>query len=390
MGLKKKDTIQIQNSIPGPAISTANRVPMKAPGINALNELAANERPGVIFPLEPDQSRVPRMSFRLKNGYLSCGNFKKMVSTMPATANRTDRTRDRFIARVFRTSICLPVVSTSLRWSVVYFLLFAWLPGLNAQTVELGLQLAGHHRFEDAFSRGIRKFRTSIFIEPIRYSDAEPMERLYQTEFFFRFNDFIGPEHYTGITIGSYSMPSFSVQHVESSGRFLTSQMDFNMTYFLLGYHYVRPMRSFLRGWRWEAGGGFGIIPSATWRVRGIQRTAFEIRDYSATHRARSGTMARLELAVSRPFPYSILRMGIRWDYALLGDFRGNLRDTDADYYTLGDGSIALLPDIADLATVNQQLAQASTSVFTNSAIREKTRGTFGSMGLFVSFGFRF
>lgn len=216
------------------------------------------------------------------------------------------------------------------------------------------------------------------------------MDTLYQTEFFFRFNDFIGPEHYTGITIGSYSMPEFQVSHLESSGRFLQTSMDFSLTYFLLGYHYVRPMPRYLRGWRWEMGGGFGLIPSATWRVRGIQRTAFELRDYSATHRARSGTMARLELALSRPFRHSVIRMGLRWDYALLGDFRGNLRDSDAQYYTLADGSIALLPDILDLASINQQLASASTNIYTNSVIREKTRVTFGSMGFFVSAGFRF
>ena len=106
--------------------------------------------------------------------------------------------------------------STALRGFAVYFLCFAAWPGaLSAQSFELGLQFSAHERFEDSFSRGIQKFRTSIFIEPIRYSEAEPMNRLYQTEFFFRFNDFIGPEHYTGITIGSYSMPSFSVQHLE-------------------------------------------------------------------------------------------------------------------------------------------------------------------------------
>ncbi|HBS05904.1 MAG TPA: hypothetical protein DEA96_13125 [Leptospiraceae bacterium] len=281
--------------------------------------------------------------------------------------------------------------STALRGFAVYILCFlAWPATVSAQSFELGLQFSAHQRFEDSFSRGIEKFRTSIFIEPVRYSEADPIERMYQTEFFFRFNDFIGPEHYTGITIGSYSMPSFSVQHLESSGRFLVSSMDFSLTYFLFGYHYVRPMSRFLRGWRWEAGGGFGLVPSATWRIRGVQRTGFELRDYSATHRARSGTMARLEVALSRPYKYSVFRMGLRWDYALLGDFRGELRDSGADYYTLGDGSIALLPDIADLATINQRLAEASTSVFTNSAIREKTRVTFGSMGLFVSFGFRF
>ncbi|MCB1170392.1 MAG: hypothetical protein KDK25_08665 [Leptospiraceae bacterium] len=294
---------------------------------------------------------------------------------------------ERLLARI---SIILRV-STSFRQFAVYFLcLSAFSGGLSAQTIELGLQFSANHRFDDAFSQGIRKFRTSLFIEPVRYSDAESMDRFYQREFFFRFNDFIGPAHYTGITIGSLFMPSFGVRHFESSGRFLDASMDFSFTYFLLGYHYVRPMRSYLRGWRWEAGGGFGLIPTATWRVRGVQRTAFEVRDYTATHRARSGTMARLEVALSRPFSFSVFRMGLRWDYALLGDFRGNLRDSDSQYYTLGDGSIALLPDILDLANINQQLAEASTNVFTNAAIREQTRVTFGSMGFFVSLGFRF
>lgn len=100
--------------------------------------------------------------------------------------------------------------------------------------------------------------------------------------------------------------------------------------------------------------------------------------------------MARIEMALSRPYDHLLLRFGIRWDYALLGDFRGELRDSSADYYTLADGSIALLPDIADLATINQQLNAASTDLLTNSIIREKTRVTFGSMGLFFSVGVRF
>ncbi|MCB1167781.1 MAG: hypothetical protein KDK37_03405 [Leptospiraceae bacterium] len=287
----------------------------------------------------------------------------------------------------------MPVAaSTYIRRFCVYFLCLAALgaPSLYGQSVEMGIQFAPSYRFDDTFSQGIREFRTALFYEPVRYSQAGSFDRFYQTEVFFRFNEFIGPEHYTGITIGSYSVPSFNVSNIESSGRFVNLQMNFSITYFLLGYHYIQPMRSIMRNWRWEMGGGFGLIPSATWRVHGVQRTAFELRDFYATHRARSGTMARIEMALSRPYDHLLLRFGIRWDYALLGDFRGELRDSSADYYTLADGSIALLPDIADLATINQQLNAASTDLLTNSIIREKTRVTFGSMGLFFSVGVRF
>lgn len=267
------------------------------------------------------------------------------------------------------------------------------LPGvLQAQYFETGLSFSPSYRFEDRSTRSVDKFRTSVSFNPLRTVEADQPDVFLNTEFFFRFSGFIGDsfKHYAGFGIGRYAIPSFGVSEFKSNGSFFISDWRYDLTYLILTYHYRGSSLPGMRKWQWELGGGFGLVPSALWKIRGIRQTRFSLSEFNTTHRARSGTIARLEPALVRNTGAFFFRFGLRFEYVLLGGWKGNSSGDSSDWYVLKDNSLVLEPDFIEVNRIVNENNFFDPVIASTGFVRERARHTFATTQIVIGAGIRF
>lgn len=254
--------------------------------------------------------------------------------------------------------LCRTLLSISVL--LIAFSLFA--SGLQAQPdsvidVEFGLTGALARKQHDRFDRGAEQFRSSLQPNLLRSVEANTWsERNTPSgEFFLRIHGLFGEgqANAIGLAVGQYETTGVELREYRSDLAISEQRWRFTFPYLLFTYHYSEPFRLRpLRGWHWEAGGGFGLVFNALWEAEGFTAGVNGYSNLGSRQRARNGSIARLELAMRRSLGGTLnLRLGPRIVYAYSGGFRSTAGETfGARWFYLRDGSLYLASAPAALA----------------------------------------
>lgn len=215
--------------------------------------------------------------------------------------------------------------------------------------VEVGATFAVGQRAEDRFTRGMRKFRSTVAPNVLNSVEPDDFSEFHSAEVFLRLGIFDDETSYFGITAGQFIIPEQKVREFRSDLALSQLGFTFDIPYVMFTYHYIGELDFWrpLRRWQWEGGFGFGIVPTARWKGEGSLISPNQLLPYNINQTANQGTIARLELGLRRYLAESIfLRMGVRATYTYLGQWNGTINGGDGEFWYLRDGSITPLSGV--------------------------------------------
>ncbi|MBX7059867.1 MAG: hypothetical protein K1X75_17525 [Leptospirales bacterium] len=227
----------------------------------------------------------------------------------------------------------------------------------SASYAELGVAGALGSRLPDRFDRGMTHFRSSLQtnVYNVVEVDGWTEQATPSFEVFLRLYGLFGEADHNalGFAAGQYDVSGIQLREYRSDFALTQQNWRFTFPYFMFTYHYgedigLRP----LRGWRWEAGGGFGLIFNPLWNSEGYTAGAGGFSQLGSRQRGRSGVMARVDLALRRSLgEHLALRLGPRFVYAYMGQFRSSSGGTfGARWFYLRNGGLFLASTPAAIA----------------------------------------